>query len=318
MAYTHLTMDELIWIEKYWKNKTTPAEISRILNRARQTIYNVVNWLKKGLSIQAYYARYKDNKRQCGAKKIQLSSEDTAYIQEKVSQGWTPDVIIGRQERPLPLSMRTLYRRFRDSSDLMVETLPMKGKRKPNGYREKRGKQQFRRNLKDREAAYHHYDKEFGHLEGDTIIGKDHQSAIITLVERLSKVIITLKPQGRTAHAIEERLHDWLTHCPSHLFKSITFDCGKEFSNWKTISNQHDIDIFFADPGCPSQRGLNEHSNALLRRGGLTKGIDFNELSEMTIQSVSEHRNHIPRKSLGYKTPMEVLLEQASQLSSLI
>ena len=52
------------------------------------------------------------------------------------------------------------------------------------------------------------------------------------------------------------------------LFKSITFDCGKEFSNWKSISNAHDIDIFFADSGCPGQRGLNEHSNGLLRRNG--------------------------------------------------
>lgn len=279
----------------------------------------MLNWLKTGQSIQAYYNRYKANKRQCGAKKIQLSSQDTTYIQEKVSQGWTPDVIIGRQERPPLLSMRTLYRRFQDSSgNFDVKTLPMKGKRKANGYQEKRGKQSFRRKLKDREASYPSYDEEFGHLEGDTIIGKDHQSAVITLVERLSKIIITLKPTGRTAQAVEERLNDWLSHCPPHLFKSITFDCGKEFSNWQTISNHHDIDIFFADPGCPSQRGLNEHSNALLRRDGLSKGMDFNEVSENLIQVVSQHRNQIPRKALNYKTPMEVLLEQVSKLSSLI
>ncbi|BDP71542.1 hypothetical protein EfmAA94_27150 [Enterococcus faecium] len=53
---------------------------------------------------------------------------------------------------------------------------------------------------------------------------------------------------------------------PKNLFKSITFDCGKEFSNWKQISNVNDIAIYFADPGTPSQRGLNENSNGLLRR----------------------------------------------------
>ena len=50
---------------------------------------------------------------------------------------------------------------------------------------------------------------------------------------------------------IEASINQWLSQVPSHLFKSITFDCGKEFSNWKSISNAHDIDIFFADPGCP-------------------------------------------------------------------
>ena len=96
--------------------------------------------------------------------------------------------------------MRTLYRRFQDSSgNFDVKTLQMKGKRKANGYQEKLGKQSFRRKLKDWEASYPSYDEEFGHLEGDTIIGKDHQSAVITLVERLSKIIITLKPTGRTA-----------------------------------------------------------------------------------------------------------------------
>jgi len=67
---------------------------------------------------------------------------------------------------------------------------------------------------------------------------------------------------------------------PSHIFKSIIFDWGKEFSNWKTICNRHDISIFFADPGTPSQRRLNEHSNGTLRRGGLDKELDFNSVTD--------------------------------------
>ena len=65
--------------------------------------------------------------------------------------------------------------------------------------------------------------------------------------------------------------HKSLATFLSYLFKSITFDCGKEFSNWKSISNAHDIDIFFAGPDCPGQRGLNEHSNGLLRQNGQPK-----------------------------------------------
>ena len=205
--------------------------------------------------------------------------------------------------------MRTLYRSFKDDDRIDVTTLPMKGKRKENGHQEKRGKQAFRRTINDREEAYPLYGSEFGHLEGDTIVGKDHKSCVITLVERISKSIITLKPEGRKAEDIERRINAWLNKLPRKIFKSITFDCGKEFSNWKSISNKHDIDIFFADPGRPSQRGLNENSNGLLRRDGLPKQTDFNEMDESFIQSVASFRNHIPRKSLNYKTPVEVLVE---------
>lgn len=201
-----------------------------------------------------------------------------------------------------------------------VLTLPLKGKRNPKGHQEKRGKQTFRRSIHHRNREYSNFSNEFGHLEGDTIIGAKHKSAVITLVERLSKVIITLKPIGRRAKDIEKRVNHWFQTFPQHLFKSITFDCGKEFSNWKAISNVNDIDIYFADPGTPSQRGLNENSNGLLRKDGLNKAMDFTDVSESFIQSVASRRNHIPRKSLNYRTPLEVFLSYMNEndLSNLI
>lgn len=120
--------------------------------------------------------------------------------------GWTPDVIVGRKEINLSISLRTLYRRFKDNESLDINLLPMKGKRKPNGYKEKRGKQSFRRTLEDRFKSYPNYTNEFGHLEGETIIGKDHKSAVITLVERVSKSLITLEPEGRPAEEVEINL----------------------------------------------------------------------------------------------------------------
>ncbi|HFM6036759.1 TPA: IS30 family transposase, partial [Enterococcus faecium] len=233
--------------------------------------------------------------------------------------GWSPDVIIGRGEFPIDCSVRTLYRMFKKGL-FDTQSLPMKGKRKPNNHQEKRGKQAFRRTIHERNSLYPHLTKEFGHLEVDTIVGVKHKSAVITLVECLSKVIITLKPTGRRAEDIENRLNDWFKSMPKHLFKSMTFDCGKEFSNWRSISNSNDIAIFFADPGTPSQRGLNEHSNGLLRRDGLPKTMDFRDTDETFIQSVASKRNHIPRKSLNYRTPLEVFLSCIDKdiLSSLI
>lgn len=319
MTYTHLTTDELVLIESYYHQSKKVEFVATSLRRSRQTIYNVYNALKDGLSIFDYYQRYKTNKKKCGRRPITLSDNQRKYIQKKVVQGWTPDVIIGRAEVPISCSVRTLYRLFkRGQFDSTI--LPMKGKRKPNGHKEKRGKQAFKRTIHQRNKEYDNFKDEFGHLEGDTIVGKHHKSAVITLVERLSKVIITLKPKGRHAIDIETRLNSWLKSVPNHLFKSITFDCGKEFSNWKSISNSNDIDIYFADPGTPSQRALNENSNGLLRKDGLHKRMDFNEVDENFIQAITSKRNNIPRKSLNYKTPLEVFLSYVENdiLSSLI
>src|SRR5699024_12292459 len=101
-----------------------------------------------------------------------------------------------------------------------------------------------------------------------------------------------------------DSLNQWLNQLPKHLFKSIIFDCGKEFSNWKTISNKQDIDIYFADPGTPSQRGLNEHSNHLLRTSGLPKEMDFNLVSHEQVSDVVLQRNNIHIMSLNIQTPI--------------
>lgn len=228
-------------------------------------------------------------------------------------------MIVGRGEVAISCSVRTLYRRF-ESGDFDQNKLPIQGKRKPNGHQERRGKQAFKRNIAERETDHDSFKTKFGHLEGDTIGGVHHKSAVITLVERISKVIIALKPEGRKAIDIEKSTNTWFQSVPKNLFKSITFDCGKEFSNWKNISNTNDIDIYFADPGTPSQRGLNKHSNGLLRKDDLPKEMDFNQVNQDCISSVASKRNHIPRKSLNYQKPLEVFLScvNEEQLSRLI
>ena len=80
------------------------------------------------------------------------------------------------------------------------------------------------------------------------------------------------------------------------------------------------LSIYFSDPGTPSQRALNENSNGLLRRDGLPKEMDFNEVNQIFISSVAAKRNKIPRKSLNYQTPLEVFMSYMDEdsLSSLI
>src|SRR5699024_11981650 len=112
------------------------------------------------------------------------------------SEGVKQDVIIGRKKKTISCSMRTLSRKF-VSNEFDQEQLTMQGRRKPHGHQEKRGKQKFKRSIRDRDHDYPDYQEEFGHLEGDTIVGRHHKSAVITLVERLTKRFIAIKPNSR-------------------------------------------------------------------------------------------------------------------------
>ena len=275
MTYTHLTTNELVMIEAYYQENIKVSDILKALGSSKQTIYNVINYLKEGHFVYDYYKRYKVNKKGCGRNKTSLSQAEKDFIQTHLDLSWSLDVIKGAYPDRISCSMRTLYR-LADRDIFKKEDLPWKGKRKPNGHSEKRGKQAFRRDLRDRAVIFPNFKTEFGHLEGDTIVGEKHKSAVITLVERLSKAIITLKTEGRKAS---------------------------------------DIDIFFADPGCPGQRGLDEHSNGLLRRNGLPKQMDFTTISQKYLSAISDKRSRIPKKLLNYQTPYQVFLSCLKSLA---
>lgn len=228
------------------------------------------------------------------------------------SSQWQPDTIINRHERSFSCGVRTLYRIFkRDAFGLFAKDLPMHGQRHPNGYVERRGKAgQLGRDLKTRYQDYPNFKREFGHLEGDTVQGKNHQGAVTTLVERQTKVAIVLNSHTKSSQNVNRSLAAWLTKLPRHLFKSITFDNGKEFAGWRTIANQFDLNIYFAAVGAPNQRGLNENTNNLLRKDGLHHDLIMDQLSDEFVQAVASRRNHIPGKSLNYQTPLEAFVNQ--------
>ncbi len=131
MTHTHITTDELVIIEFYFHQETPISHIAKRIGRARQTVHNVIAYLRDGHTAPDYYQRYQENKKRCSRKRIVLPADQQAYIEKQVAQGWTADVIVGRQEMRIDCSIRTLYRIFKcDIFD--AATLPMQGHR-PNG-----------------------------------------------------------------------------------------------------------------------------------------------------------------------------------------
>lgn len=189
-------------IKTYYKEGITVSDSCQSLKRSRQTIYKVIAWLKAGHTTYDYYKDYKANKKRCSPCKIQLTPSERDFIQARLELHWSLDVVKGTYPDKLSFSMRTLYH-LADRGIFKKDDLPWKGKRKPNDKTEKRGKQAFRRDIRERSENYPRFEGEFGHLEGDTIVGKHHKSAVITLVEKQSKAIITLQTNGRQASDIE-------------------------------------------------------------------------------------------------------------------
>lgn len=312
MTYTHLTIDELTTIYSFWKLNKKAYRVAPALHRSAETVYRIYRFLDAGGTLIDYQQHYRRHKQHCGRKPIQLSPDELVYIQAKIQAGWQPDTIINRHERSFSCGVRTLYRIFkRDAFGLFAKDLPMHGQRHPNGYVERRGKAgQLGRDLKTRYQDYPNFKREFGHLEGDTVQGKNHQGAVTTLVERQTKAAIVLNSHTKSSQNVNRSLAAWLTKLPRHLFKSITFDNGKEFAGWRTIANQFDLNIYFAAVGAPNQRGLNENTNNLLRKDGLHHDLIMDQLSDEFVQAVASRRNHIPRKSLNYQTPLEAFVNQ--------
>ena len=154
-----------------------------------------------------------------------------------------------------------------------------------------------------------------GDWEIDTIIGKDHKGAILTLVDKKSKFLliknIGSKHADVTAQATIELLQPLkdITH-------TITADNGTEFTLHEKVSETLNLQYYFCDPYSSWQRGLNEHTNGLIRQY-IPKKTCFENISKEEIVMIANKINHRPRKSLGYKTPFEVFMKGfASQMAA--
>ena len=142
-----------------------------------------------------------------------------------------------------------------------------------------------------------------GHWEGDLLIGSK-SSQIATLVERHTRYVMLAKVKSKDTETVINALIRHAHKLPTELYKSLTWDRGKELADHKRFSLGTNIKVYFCDPRSPWQRGSNENTNGLLRQY-FPKGMDLADISQTKLNAVARQLNARPRKTLDYETPAE-------------
>jgi len=248
---------------------------------------------------------------------IKIDKTCEKWIRKLLKLDWTPEQIAGRlkEQRILDITHEAIYLyiyKNKANGGRLYLHLAHKMKRynKRSGIYNSRGEIKNRVPISKRPKIV---DKKIriGDWEVDTIIGKYHQGAIVTIVDRKSKFtlmrILPTKEAIGVSNAIIELLHPvkQFTH-------TITSDNGKEFTLHENIASSLDTKFYFCDPYSSWQRGLNENTNGLIRRY-IPKRSEFTDICNTEIMMIQNKLNHRPRKALGYKTPFEVFMNEVSR-----
>lgn len=154
-----------------------------------------------------------------------------------------------------------------------------------------------------------------GHWEGDLIKGAFNRSCVGTLVERRTRFVVLCKMDGCTAQDALEGFTRQMKKLPAFLRESLTYDRGTELTCYEELAKRLNLDIWFADPHAPWQRGSNENTNGLLRQF-LPKGVDLSQASQEYLNHVAKLMNGRPRETLNWKTPAAALEEEILKFNS--
>ena len=160
-------------------------------------------------------------------------------------------------------------------------------------------------------------DRQFpGHWEGDLIKGEANASAVGTLVERSTRLLILVKlphPNPASAANVLQAFTDKLISIAQRMRKTLTYDRGKEMAYHAQLSANTGMAVYFCDPHSPWQRGTNENTNGLIRQY-LPKGTDLSIYSQEHLDAIADEMNGRPRKTLDWATPLEVYSQWLTRL----
>ncbi|MEK5756406.1 IS30 family transposase [Acinetobacter variabilis] len=220
---------------------------------------------------------------------------------------WSPEQIASH----VSVSLHSIYRFIQQDKSrggVLFHNLRFRNQRKRKyGSIETRGQLTNRKSIHDRPAEIEQRSR-FGDLEIDTIVGKNHQQSLVSIVDRKTGYLWLKKCSTRKAEEVCQATIRLLEPIKAHL-KTITADNDKEFSLHEYAAQELDIDWYFADSYSAWQRGTNENTNGLIRQY-IRKGSDLNDYTDAYIAEITQRLNHRPRKRLGFKSPSQVLWQQ--------
>ena len=235
-------------------------------------------------------------------------------VSDKLRLLWSPEQIAGwlkhtyPSDQSLHVSHETIYRslfiqaRGALKKELLVHLRRTRGMRRSRHHTQKtdiHGKIVDAVSISERPGSAE--DRAVpGHWEGDLFFGS-HNSQIATLVERQTRYVMLVKVANKDTQTVVDALIKNARKLPQELYKSLTWDRGKELASHKRFTLATDIQVYFCDPRSPWQRGSNENTNGLLRQY-MPKGIDISSYSQAKLNAVARQLNERPRKTLGYQT----------------
>ena len=152
-----------------------------------------------------------------------------------------------------------------------------------------------------------------GHWEGDLIKGAGNRSSVGTLVERTTRFVVLAKLDDAGTVSVVDSFAAVLNRQPASMRKTMTYDQGREMHGHKILTERTGVQIYFADPHSPWQRGSNENTNGLLRQY-MPKGSDLSIYSQEQLDDIALSLNTRPRQTLGFRTPLAVYTEHIARL----
>lgn len=308
-SYKHLTHDQRCQIYTLKERGDSLAEIARILGVHRSTI---TRELQRNGGTRGYHYENADQQAQGRRRQshcLKMTPEMILTIEEKLRMDWSPEQISGwlKKHGRAHVSYETIYKHVwadKKKGGTLYKHLRHSGKKynKRSKGTAGRGCIPGRIDITERPKIVEEKTR-LGDWELDTIIGAEHQGAIVSAVDRVAKLVKLAKVSHKTKEEVSGALLEMLQPIQEFVLTA-TADNGKEFAGHQEISAGLQASFFFATPYHSWERGLNEHTNGLVRQY-FPKGTNFNNVSEEDVERVEAILNNRPRKSLGFETPLE-------------